>query len=240
MGDIVAIIQARMASSRFPGKVMAAIAGRPMLWHIVQRLRHANTLDRIVVATSDQKSDDPIVELSKHMGVSYYRGCEFDVLDRYYEAAKSYGAEVVVRITADCPLIDPQVVDKVVSTYLDGGYDYVANTLRITYPAGLDTEVFSFAALEKAWKGARKDFDREHVTTYIRLSGKFRIKGVENEEASRFYYRWTVDEPRDLEFIRRVYSKFVSDKGLLHNEDIRVLLCQSDVLDNRTELRDER
>lgn len=220
-----------MGSTRLPGKVLAEIAGHPMLWHVVQRLCHARTLDRIVVATSDRAADDAIATLCERMGVECFRGSEDDVLDRYYQAAKAYEADVIVRITADCPLIDPHVVDEVISTYLDSEFDYVTNTLRITYPAGLDTEVFSFAALEKAWKEARKPAEREHVTPYIRRSGKFRVGGVENEETSRFFYRWTVDEPRDLEFVRRVYDELYTDEGLFHKDDVRVFLCESGMLD---------
>ena len=146
---VVAIVQARMSSTRLPGKVLADVAGHPILWHVVQRLRRARLLNQIVIATSENPADDAIAQFCEQDGILCYRGSEADVLDRYYKAASLHSADVVVRITADCPLIDPAVVDKVVHRFLDEGSDDVTNNLRYTYPDGLDTEVFSFAALPK-------------------------------------------------------------------------------------------
>ncbi|MER3422660.1 MAG: aminotransferase [Nitrospiraceae bacterium] len=205
---VVAIVQARMGSTRLPGKVLAEIAGRPMLWYVVERVRRARTVDKVVVATTGNSEDDAIAAFCADNCIQCFRGSEMDVLDRFYQAAKHFGADVVVRITGDCPLIDPEVVDKVVGTYLEGDYDYVSNTLRYTYPDGLDVEVFSFEALERAWKEAHLASHREHVTPYIRTSGKFRVFNVENEiDLSKENLRWTVDDPADLEFVRAVYSR---------------------------------
>lgn len=204
----VALIQARMGSSRFPGKVLEEVAGRPMLWHVVHRVRQAKRIDKVVVATTDRGVDDPVVGFCKREGVDCFRGNEQDVLDRFYQAARASHADVVVRITADCPLIDPEVIDKVVERFQRGDCDYACNIIRYTYPDGLDTEVFSFAGLERAWKEAEKPSEREHVTPYLR-NGKFRVANVESDTpVSPEKYRWTVDHPADLEFVRKVYEAF--------------------------------
>ena len=207
--NVVAIVQARMGSSRLPGKVLADIAGEPMLWRVVTRLGRSRTIRQIMVATSIAPGDDAVAEFCRAREIACYRGSEDDVLDRYYRAAESCGAEIVVRITADCPLIDAEVVDRVVAEFFSMGCDYASNTLSATYPDGLDTEVFSYAALAKAWKEARLGAEREHVTPYIRSSKCFRVAGVEycgDADAGRL--RWTVDEPRDLDFVRAVYTHF--------------------------------
>jgi glutamate-1-semialdehyde-2,1-aminomutase len=205
---VIAIIQARMDSTRLPGKVLADILGRPMLWHVVNRVRTAGCIDDVAVATSTESADDAISDFCAQNGIECFRGSETDVLDRFYRAAKRFRADVVVRITADCPLIDPQVVNRVVRMYLEGEYDYVANNLRYTYPDGLDTEIFSFGVLEATWREARLPAELEHVTPYIRASGRFQVHNVENEvDLSARKLRWTVDELRDLEFIRVIYRR---------------------------------
>jgi len=203
---IVAIVQARMSSTRLPGKVLMDIAGWPMLWHVVNRVRQAKRVDKVVVAISDNVSDGPVAAFCVKEGIPCFRGSEDDVLDRYYQAAKWIDADVIVRITADCPLIAPNVVDDVVKCYVDGDYDYVSNTEPPMLPDGLDTEVFSFGALERAWREAKWQSEREHVTPYIRKHpGLLRIGNVTyREDLSNM--RWTVDEPRDLEFVRAVYD----------------------------------
>jgi spore coat polysaccharide biosynthesis protein SpsF len=181
-----------------------------MLWHVVNRVRQAETLDKVVVVTSDDSSDDAVVAFCKQEGIPCFRGSEDDVLDRYYQAAKWMSADVIVRITADCPLIDPDIVDKVVRVYMNGNYDYVSNTNPPTYPDGLDTEVFSLEALKHTWHEARLRSEREHVTPYIRKHPElFRTGNVAYRE-DLSHIRWTVDEPQDLEFVRAVYS-FLTD-----------------------------
>lgn len=222
---ILAIIQARMGSTRLPGKVLADICGKPMLWHVWNRVRTVPSVDKAVVATSVNQADDPVVDFCMRHEIGYFRGNEADVLDRFYQAAKTFCADGVVRITADCPLIDPGVVDRVVRVYLGGDYDYVSNTLRYTYPDGLDTEVLTFAALEAAWREARLPLEREHVTPYLRLSGRFRVLNVENEKGlPKGYLRWTVDEPADLEFVRAVYLRLGSNGQPFGWSDILHLL----------------
>ena len=206
----IAIVQARLGSTRLPGKVLADIAGQPMLWHVIQRLRRATALDDIWVATSAQAGDDALAAYCAAQGFAVFRGSEEDVLDRYYQAARTAGADIVVRITADCPLLDPAVVDKVVRAFDPACHDYVANVFRYTYPDGLDTEVFSFAALERAWREAVPGPEREHVTVLMRTSGRFRTgPNVEHTtDLSRRQLRWTVDTPTDLAFVRRVFAAF--------------------------------
>ncbi len=208
---VVAIVQARMSSTRLPGKVLAEVAGRPMLWHVVNRVSRARWIKRVIVATSENPADDSIARFCAQEGIACSRGSETDVLDRYYQAAREYSADVVVRITADCPLIDPVVVDRVVQSFFDKGCDYISNALHYTYPDGLDTEVFSFAALRQAWQEATRASEREHVTPYLR-AGKFRIANVENDVKISRPLRWTVDEPSDLDFVRRVFAAFSGKK----------------------------
>ncbi|MBI3066873.1 MAG: aminotransferase class III-fold pyridoxal phosphate-dependent enzyme [Deltaproteobacteria bacterium] len=208
---VVALVQARMGSTRLPGKVLADIDGEPMLARIVSRVERSSLVTAVVVITSDTPADDVIEEFCKKRGLSVFRGSENDVLDRTYQAAKAQQAEAIVRVTADCPLIDPAVIDRVVAAYLTDDCDYASNTLIYTYPDGLDTEVFSFDALEISWREARRAADREHVTPYLRASGRFRLRNVECELIrSLRHYRWTVDEPCDLEFVRAVYARLRS------------------------------
>ncbi len=209
---VVAIIQARMESTRFPGKVMAEIQGRPMIRHVVDRLRRTTSVDLVVVAISDREADDVLADYCATHAIECFRGSAEDVLDRFYQAAMRYGAGTVTRITGDCPLVDPRVVDRVVETFHRTDYQYVANTLRCTYPDGLDVEVFSVDALAQAWRDARLPAEREHVTPYIRTSGRFRVHNVENDmDLSARDLRWTVDRLADLEFVRAVYARLGSE-----------------------------
>jgi glutamate-1-semialdehyde aminotransferase/spore coat polysaccharide biosynthesis protein SpsF (cytidylyltransferase family) len=210
---IVALVQARMGSTRLPGKVLADIAGEPMLGRIVSRVERSRMVQKTIIATSAAKSDDPVAEVCEKKGIAVFRGSEKDVLDRFYHAAKSHQSDVVVRITGDCPLIDPEVIDRVITAYLADPCDYASNTLVCTYPDGLDTEVFSFAALETAWRDARRAADREHVTPFLRTCQRFRLRNVESELGrSTRHMRWTVDEACDLEFVRAIYAHFGSKR----------------------------
>lgn len=205
---ILAIVQARLGSTRLPGKVLADIEGEPMLSRVVSRVARSRTVNGVIVATSDAKADDRIVELCRQKDVAVFRGNQEDVLERVYQAAKAHKAEIIVRVTADCPLIDPAVIDRVVAAYLADDCDYASNTLVCTYPDGLDAEVFSFVALETTWREASRQTDREHVTPYLRSSGRFRLRNVECELGRSFsHLRWTVDLPIDLAFARAVYAR---------------------------------
>ena len=227
---IAAIIQARMGSTRLPGKTLAKVAGKPLLHHVVQRVRASSLIDDVIVATTAQPQDDLLVEFAERSGLKCFRGSEEDVLDRTYQAARHYDVEHIVRVTSDCPLLDPEVVDRVIETYLSGLYDYVTNTLRYTYPDGLDVEVFSFSTLERAWREARAPSEREHVTPYIRTSGLFNLFNVENS-TDLSHLKWSVDTEDDLAFVESIY-------GLLPNDGESLRFSQVlKVLRNRPELQ---
>lgn len=212
----VAIIQARTGSSRLPGKVLADIAGRSMLERVVRRASRARNLHQVVVATTTESTDQPVVNLCQRMGVDAFRGSEGDVLDRTFRAARNHGAEVVVRITSDCPLIDPQVVDLVIDSLnthppKDSPPDYASNTMERTFPRGLDTEAMTFEALEHAWREAEEPYQRVHVTPYFYQNpDRFRLLSVTAEE-NFSAHRWTVDTAPDLELIRAIYGRFTDD-----------------------------
>ena len=219
----VAVIQARMGSTRFPGKTLADVCGRPMLSRVVERVRKAKLIDKTVVATTARTCDDAIASACGEMDVACYRGNAEDVLDRFYCAAKAHSADAVVRVTADCPLIDPEVIDKVVERFQEGDCDYVSNTLRYSYPDGLDTEVFSFRVLEEAWQQATQVSEREHVTPYLRKA-KFRTANVECESTVPLQrQRWTVDYPSDLEFVQKVYSEFAGNGSFGFRDVVQLL-----------------
>jgi spore coat polysaccharide biosynthesis protein SpsF len=208
----VAIIQARMGSTRLPGKVLADIGGRPLLGLMLDRMARAGRVDETVVATTRLEEDDPIVDLCRGRGIRCVRGHATDVLDRYHQAAEETGAEVVVRLTGDCPLIDPHLVDLCVRAYLeaDPPVDLVVNRLPWdrSYPIGLDTEVFGRAALETAWREAREPHQREHVVPFLyEHLDRFTMIHLE-ADGDYGTFRWTVDAPEDLEAVRKIYGAF--------------------------------
>ena len=222
-GKTVAIIQARMGSSRLPGKSLADIDGQPMLWHVIERVSRSTLVDQVVVATSTSPADDAIEKLCQQCQVACYRGSEEDVLDRFYQAARAEQATAIVRITADCPLIDPEIIDRVIRRFERGDVDYASNAMVRSFPDGLDTEVFSLGALEQGWREARKASEREHVTPYLR-SKKFRTANIENEAGvAHLRHRWTVDEKEDLEFVRAVYHAFGGNRSFGMQDVLRVL-----------------
>ena len=206
---IAAIIQARMTSTRLPGKIMADIGGKPLLKRMLDRVRRATKLNKIIVATTVNSADDVAAKLCTDEDVDVFRGSEHDVLDRFHGAAQAAGAISVVRLTADCPMIDPQLIDEVVSRYSHGDCDYASNAIERTYPDGLDVEVFSRAALDEAQAKANHPYLREHVTPYIHGnsdygSGNFRRAAV-TYAADFSHIRWTVDRPDDLERVRELF-----------------------------------
>ena len=223
---VAAIIQARMGSTRLPGKILKTVNGKTLLEYQIERVKQAKSIDQIIIATTTKNSEQPIVELCGKIGINYYRGSEQDVLSRYYEAKLKYDVDVIVRLTSDCPIIDPEVIDKVVNQYLrnQSSVDYVANTLERTYPRGLDTEVFSSEALTKAYHDAFLSRDREHVTTYLyKNPNLFKLQGVKNEQDySR--YRWTVDTEEDFELIRLIINELYNPDKIFLLEDVIKLL----------------
>jgi spore coat polysaccharide biosynthesis protein SpsF len=222
MPRTVAIIQGRMGSSRLPGKVLLELAGKPMLEHVIERTRRARTLDDIIVATTTDPSDDPIAAFAVSTGVPFTRGSLHDVLDRYYQAAKTYQADVIVRITADCPVIDPDVIDETVKLATDFSCNRLPPPFTRSFPIGLDVEVCTFAALERAWKESTETFHREHVMPYLyegtHLAPRtphlaegisprgFRIAQL-HHTPDYGSLRWTVDTPEDLIFIREIFAR---------------------------------
>jgi glutamate-1-semialdehyde 2,1-aminomutase len=203
----VAIVQARMGSTRLPNKTMKPVLGTPMIELLLARLARATAVDEIVLATSSDARNDALEAHVGKLGFRVYRGSEQDVLDRYYQAALMAGADVVLRITGDCPLMDPQLVDHVVARFRASGADYGSNVAPPTYPDGLDIEVFTFAALRTAWEQAREPRQREHVTPFLREHAAFRRMNVANEQDFSAE-RWTVDEPEDFAVIEAVFSAF--------------------------------
>ena len=220
---IVAIIQARMGSSRLPGKVMLPIGTKSMLTRVVRRVQRSQTLDEIVVATSTEPDDDRVQEECSVLNVPCFRGSEKDVLDRYYQAAKKFEANVIVRITADCPLIDAEVIDRVVIKFMSAKADYASNCFTRTFPRGMDTEVMTFDALEKAWKEAKLSFQRSHVTPYIhRNKDIFKLESV-TDATDASAYRWTVDTQEDLALIRTIFQR-LGDHGEFSWRDAQQLM----------------
>ena len=204
---VVVIVQARMGSTRLPGKVLMDLEGRPMLERQVERLQRARTPDAIVIATTTDARDQPIVDLATHLDVPVTRGSEDDVLDRYVRAAEAHAADVIVRVTADCPLVDPEVLDGCVDILLaEPTLDYASNTLQRTYPRGLDVEVLPRAILETAAREATDPADREHVTRFVwRQPDRFRLGSI-TDDGDHSDLRWTVDTPEDLKLVRRIYA----------------------------------
>jgi spore coat polysaccharide biosynthesis protein SpsF len=230
---VVALVQARMSASRLPGKVLLDIGGKPMLARVVDRTRRSDIIDQVVVATSVEKDDDPIETYCNQQGIDCYRGSLHDVLDRCYQAAKYHTADIVVRITADCPIIDPEIINQTLAAFFGTGpqiiteetaaepyytknsepaWDFTANRLpppwRRTFPIGLDTEVCTFNALEIAWREADQPHQREHVMPFLYENDqRFRVLLV-NHEPDWGSLRWTVDTPQDLELIREIFNRF--------------------------------
>ena len=204
--NVVAVLQARVTSSRLPGKILRPILGRPMLALQVERIRRATRLNDLVVATSEDPSDDPLRALCAAAGVELFRGSLNDVLDRVYRAALPHAPTHLVRLTGDCPLTDPEVIDDVIRAHVDGGNDFTSNARPPTYPDGLDVEVARFAAFTEAWKEARLASEREHVMPFLyNHPERYRLGSV-TSPVDRSALRWTVDEPGDFELVRRVYE----------------------------------
>ncbi len=205
---ITAIVQARMGSTRLPNKVMRRMLGVPMIELLLNRLSQSKQIDRIILATSQDKRNQPLVSHVRGLGYEVYQGSEDDVLDRYYQAACLVQPEIIVRITGDCPLIDPEIVDRAITTFQESKVDYLSNTNPPTYPDGLDVEVFTFTALKQAWQSASQSHQREHVTPYLRDTSKFKLLNINHTE-DRSDQRWTVDEPEDFEVIKNIFEHFV-------------------------------
>jgi spore coat polysaccharide biosynthesis protein SpsF len=225
---IEVFVQARMGSTRLPGKVMMPVLGKPLLEYLIERLQQIKEANAFAILTTTQSEDDMIVNFCQKKGVACYRGSEEDVLARYHQVALERHPDAIVRITADCPLIDPEIVDQVIKTYREAfpTYDYVSNGLERTYPRGLDTEVFSFQALDEAFKQAKDLAEREHVTPYIyRHSEKFHLKNVASP-VHLDQHRWTVDTFEDFTLIRLILEHLYSSHPSFRLKDILHLIEQ--------------
>lgn len=221
---ILGVIQARVSSKRLPGKVLAPILGEPMLARQVERVLRSEALDKVVVATSTDRSDDPLTAVCESAGVGCFRGPLDDVLDRFHGVAMAYRADQVVRLTGDCPFADPDVIDEVVRLHLAGGYDYTCNVCPPTFPDGLDVEVMTAGALETAWREADRTSLREHVTLLVREAPeRFRIGNlIHDPDLSAL--RWTVDELEDFAFVSAVFEELYPLKPAFRMGDILALL----------------
>jgi spore coat polysaccharide biosynthesis protein SpsF len=220
---ITAIIQARMGSSRLPGKVLMDLGGETVLSRVVRRLRRASRVHEIITATTESPRDAVIVEACDGLGVPCFRGSEQDVLDRYFRAAEKFGADAVVRITSDCPLIDPALVDEVIQCLVEQHADFACNVMPRTYPRGLDAEVFTVEALRKAWQISDQPHQREHVTPlFYERSDIFRFASVRGER-DYSQYRWTLDTPEDLCLIRAIYGHFENGDGFGWRETVALM-----------------
>jgi spore coat polysaccharide biosynthesis protein SpsF len=214
-----------MGSSRLPGKVLMDLAGETVLERVVHRVQRCKYVDEVIVATSVLAADDEIVATCKQMDVPVFRGSESDVLDRFLMAARAHSVDICVRITSDCPLLDPEVSDEIILRFkqADPPVDYASNKIPPSYPRGLDTEVFTFFALERAWQLALRPYERAHVSIYIyEHPEQFKLLSIVSD-IGRSEWRWTVDTPEDLEFVRQIYARLGPD-GHFSWHDVVALL----------------
>lgn len=217
---ILAILQARVSSTRLPGKVLKPILGAPMILRQLERVKQAKNIDKLLVATSNEQSDDELAQVCCENNIECFRGSLNDVLDRFYQAAKPYKPSHVVRLTGDCPLADPVVIDKVIRVHLTGRYDYTSNTVEPTYPDGLDVEIFKFACLERVWREAQTPSEREHVTLFFYTHPElFSIGSVKND-VNLADLRWTVDKAEDFTLVNHIYEQLYPVNPFFATSDI--------------------
>lgn len=221
---ILAILQARVSSIRLPGKVLMPILGVPMILLEIERIRRSKSIDKLIVATSVHRSDDSLANLCREHSINCFRGKLEDVLDRFYQAALQYGPEHVVRLTGDCPLIDPSVIDQVISFYMKNNYDYAGNAIEQTFPDGLDVEVLRFSCLKQVWEEAVLPSEREHVTPFIHKNPELFSIGHYRNSIDLSNLRWTVDEPLDFELITKIYESIYPDNPRFSMQDILCFL----------------
>lgn len=221
----LAIIQARMGSSRLPNKVLKDLCGKPALWHVINRVKKSKLIDEIIIATTIEKQDLQIVKFCADNDIRVFVGSESDVLDRYYQAARLLKPENIIRITSDCPLHDAKIIDNVIEKHMKEDNDYTSNTLRPTFPDGLDCEVMKFSALENAWENAHMMSEREHVTQYL-IKNDVIKKGCLLNTVNRESERWTLDTDADYNFINSIYNELYYTNPEFSTEDIYRLLAE--------------
>ena len=221
---ILAILQARFSSSRLPGKVLKSILGKPMLLHQIERIQNSKRIDKLVVATSIEKSDNVIEEICLDNDIEVFRGSLDNVLDRFYQCAKLYNPEHIVRLTGDCPLVDWQAIDQTIQYHVKGKYDYVNNRSKPAFPDGLDVEVITYSALKSACDNAVLPSEKEHVTLYVRhRKDKFKL-GYFYSVKDLSHMRWTVDEPEDFILVEKIYKNLYKDNPKFLMKDVLELL----------------
>lgn len=221
---VVAIIQARLGSTRFPKKVFANLEGQPLIWHVINRLKHSKKIDKIVLATTDSIIDDELAAWAKNEGVDFFRGSETNVLERYYLAAKFFNAKVIVRITADDPFKDPIIIDEVITKLLYEKLDFAYNNSPPTFPEGLDTEVFTYEALEKAFLSSKDDFEKEHVTQYFYRNSIDFVQANYSYFTNLSHLRWTIDTELDYQMVKKIYNLLYKENKIFLMDDIIKLL----------------
>jgi|TARA_B110000438_G_scaffold295916_1_gene339759 spore coat polysaccharide biosynthesis protein SpsF (cytidylyltransferase family) len=216
------IIQARVGSSRLPKKILKDLDKKyNVLEYVINQLKSSNKIDKIIIATTISKRDEVIVNFAKKYNYEYFRGSENDVLDRFYQCAKNFNLDTVVRITSDCPLIDPKIVDEVIKKFTSTDSDYVTNTFPRTFPKGLDVEIFNFRVLTYMWENAILPSEREHVTQFLFKNKKFKIGNYENKQ-NLSDLRWTIDYEKDYEFLCKIVQK-IEKRPILMNDVLKIL-----------------
>jgi len=226
MGKKTVMIQARTDSSRLPNKVLKTIEDKPLLWHVINRVKQIKNVDQIILITTKREIDKKLIGIANESKILSFQGDTLDVLNRHYQCALKFNADPIIRITSDCPLIDPLLVQEILEFFLSNDYDYVSNTIIPTYPDGLDTEIFSFMSLKQAANQAKLKSEREHVTSYIKNnSEKFKLYNYRSvQDYSKF--RWTVDEKYDLDFVRQIYFE-MRPKKIFSMDDILKIISKN-------------
>lgn len=240
---ILGVILVRLGSRRLAGKALREIKGKPLLWYLYERMTFSKLIDKVVIATADNEANLPIIKFSEENKIGYFAGEEKDLTDRIYKTAKKFCANIIVKIGGDCPLVDPEVIDRLVSFYLENKdkYDYVANNLRSSYPHGLDLEVFPFSTIDRAWNEIKDPFWREWLTIYIsEHSESYRLANVENEK-DLSNLRWTVDYEEDFLFVRNVFERlYPYKKNFLMNDILELLQKEPWLTEINSKYKDTR
>ena len=227
---ITVIIEARTGSSRLRNKVIAEIEGKPMIFYVIDRVKQIKSVEQIILATTQEKNDKILIEIAKQNSIGVFTGDSMDVLNRDYQCALQNNADPIIRITGDCPLIDPDIVEEMLEFYLKNNYDYISNRINPKYPDGLDVEIYSFKTLQMVEQNAKLSSERSLVTTYITKNPKiFKIFSYENQE-DLSGHRWTVDEQNDLEFVRKIYSIMKPKTNFSMNKIMEILIKNPELL----------
>ena len=220
---ITVMIQARTGSTRFPKKTLELIEKKPMIWHVINRVKKIKSIEQIALITTRKNSDKILLKIANENGIFGFAGDVHDLLNRHYQCALKINADPIIRITSDCPLTDPKLVEKILDFYLNNDYDYVSNVIKPSYPDGLDVEIFSFSALKNAVKNAKLMSEREHVSPYfMKNPEKFKIYNVENKK-NLSHLRWTVDQIEDIKFIRKIYSRMKPKTVFSMNDVLKII-----------------